>query len=177
MKTPIFSRSKWQADKDAERSQKNKKEQEDRDAREQTRAAAAQAAVDAKGDSVLSKAAAVTKTVINLPGLNFSLGSPLASYLLDFIDSPAYSNLTPDFLENIFNPNTPDRPDIRYFSVAARTNKVSVAHALWLPKLVVDKAQELERSKDAQLGRTRSPDWQWGNDCLVPVESAKWGEL
>ena len=169
LKTPIFSRSKWQREHD-ERSGKSEKGLE---ALEQTKEAARQAVKDASSKTT----AAITKTVINLPGLNYSLGTSLASYLLDLLDSPAYSNLTSDFLENQFNPNTPDRKDIRYFSVAASCKKLPITHPLWLPKLIVDKAQELERLKDKQLGRERPADWQWGNDGLVPVESAKWGEL
>lgn len=179
LKTPIFSRSKWQQDqKDSEKSG------EELEALEQTKAAARQAVKDASSamqkdgsSSASSKKSAITKTVINLPGINFSLGTSLASYLLDLLDSPAYSNLTSDYLESTFNPNTPNRNDVRYFSIAARAKKLPITHPLWLPKLIVDKAQEMEKIQDAQLGIKRPDDWQWGNDGLVPVESAKWGEL
>lgn len=179
LKTPIFSRSKWQ------QSQKDKddgKSESDREAIEQTKAAARQAVKDASSaisgeSSKSSTKAAITKTVINLPGLNFTLGTSLASYLLDLLDSPAYSNLTSDYLEKIFNPNTPDRDDIKYFSIAARINKLPITHPLWLPKLIVDKAQEWEKAKDVEKNKERPHGWQWGNDGLVPVESARWGEF
>lgn len=146
---------------------------------EKTKAAARQAVKDASSaiEDAKNTTSAITKTVINLPGLNYSLGTSLASYLLDLLDSPAYSNLTSDYLESTFNPNTPNRDDVRYFSVAARCKRLPITHPLWLPKMIVDKAQELERLKDQELGRKRPEGWQWGDDGLVPVESARWGEL
>lgn len=124
-----------------------------------------------------SKQAAIQQVVFNLPGLNYSLSTTLASYLLDLLDSPAYSNLTPAFLNGQFNRNNPDVDHVRYFSVAARTPKLSVTHPLWLPKLICDKAEELEQASDKKEGRKRPEGWMWGNDGLVPVESSKWGEL
>lgn len=124
-----------------------------------------------------SKQAAIQQVVFNLPGLNYSLSTTLASYLLDLLDSPAYSNLTPTFLKGQFNHNNPDVDHVRYFSIAARTPKLSVTHPLWLPKLICDKAEELEQASDKKEGRKRPDGWMWGNDGLVPVESAKWGEL
>ena len=127
-------------------------------------------------DEVKKKSNTIAQTLLNLPGLNYSLGTSVASYLLDLLDSPAYSNLTPDYLNNTFNPATPDRADVRYFSIAARSPKLGVTHPLWLPKLISDKSEEIERAEDAQNGTDRGKDWQWGNDGLVPVHSAKWGE-
>ena len=75
-------------------------------------------------------------------------------------DSPAYANLTTSYLTKIFNPRTPDDPRVRYFSVAGRTGPLNVWHPLWLPKLVLDGADGGE-----------------GNDGLVSVESARWGEF
>jgi len=122
-------------------------------------------------------AAAAAKTFLNFPGLNISLGTSLSSYLLDLLDSPAYGNLTPEFLNNNFNPSTPDRDDVRYFSVAAKASKLSVTHPLWLPQLIMDKTEEGEKARDLSERRQRPEGWSWGNDGLVPVESAKWGEL
>jgi triacylglycerol lipase len=101
-----------------------------------------------------------------LPGL----GSAMSNYLLKLLDSPAYSNLTPAYLANHFNPLTPDRDDIQYFSIAARAPSMGPWHPLWLPKLILDAAD----AKRAQsLGYPKSE----GNDGLVAIESAKWGKF
>jgi triacylglycerol lipase len=75
-------------------------------------------------------------------------------------DSPAYANLTTTYLTEIFNPYTPDDPRVRYFSVAGRTGSLNIWHPLWLPKLILDGA-----------------DGGKGNDGLVSVHSARWGEF
>ncbi|KAF8578578.1 alpha/beta-hydrolase [Ramaria rubella] len=104
------------------------------------------------------------------------LPSSFTSLLLSLIDSPAYANLTTSFLRDIFNPSTPDRADVKYFSVAARTTKMSIWHPLWLPKLIIDAAEEQEayasQSQQDIGARPQSPRW---NDGLVTVSSAKWG--
>lgn len=84
--------------------------------------------------------------------------------LLNLLDSPAYSNLSTDYLENRFNPSTPDRENVKYFSIAAQIprNGLSIIHPLWLPALLIDK-----------LG---GPE-QGGHDGLVTVESARWGDF
>ena len=74
-------------------------------------------------------------------------------------DSPAYANLTTRYLTKIFNPRTPDDPRVRYFSVAGRSGPLNIWHPLWFPKVVLD-------------GANRD-----GNDGLVSVESARWGEF
>lgn len=105
-------------------------------------------------------------------GLPFNLSTSLSGYLLDLLDSPAYANLTPNFLRDVFNPSTPDRPDVRYYSIAARTDKIGIWHPLWLPKMVLDGAEA------ARIAQGAVPDPQWrGNDGLVNVESAKWGDF
>ncbi|WAQ89063.1 hypothetical protein PtA15_10A486 [Puccinia triticina] len=84
--------------------------------------------------------------------------------LLNLLDSPAYSNLSTDYLEKQFNPRTPDRADVKYFSIAAKTAKsgLSLIHPLWLPGLLMD--------------RLGAPE-QGGHDGLVTVDSARWGEF
>lgn len=89
-----------------------------------------------------------------------SLPSSFTTFLLGMFDSPAYANLTTRYLTKIFNPRTPDDPRVRYFSVAGRTGPLNIWHPLWLPKVVLDGAN----------GRG-------GNDGLVSVESARWGEF
>lgn len=132
----------------------------------------------------MSANAAVLEATKRLP---YSLKSPLLSlskteeaslagftaamsrYLLGIFDSPAYANLTTSFLRD-FNPETPDDPRVKYTSVAGRTKKVSVLHPLWFPKLVLDAAAEKGYPPED------SGDKYEGNDGLVSVKSAKWGE-
>ena len=105
-----------------------------------------------------------------------SLPSSFTTYLLSMLDSPAYANLTTKYLTEVFNPVTPDNPKVKYFSIAGRCEGVSVLHPLWLPKLVLD-GYELKLREQPNSSSRGNPDWQWGNDCLVSIESAKWGEF
>jgi triacylglycerol lipase len=75
-------------------------------------------------------------------------------------DSPAYANLTTTYLNEVFNPRTPDDRHVRYFSIAGRLGALNIWHPLWFPKLVLDGADGGE-----------------GNDGLVSVHSARWGEF
>ncbi|GAA5983648.1 hypothetical protein JCM10908_000367 [Rhodotorula pacifica] len=104
--------------------------------------------------------------------LPFNLSSGVTSYLLDLLDSPAYANLTPNFLRDVFNPSTPDREGVRYFSIAARTPRIPIWHPLWLPKLVLDGAEK----RRVDQGKAAPPEWR-GNDGLVSLDSARWGEF
>jgi triacylglycerol lipase len=97
----------------------------------------------------------------------------LTSYLLNIFDSPAYSNLTTGFLRDTFNPATPDMAGVQYTSVAGRTAKMSVLHPLWFPKLVLDAAAENGYSADGSAPGDRYE----GNDGLVSVASAQWGNF
>jgi triacylglycerol lipase len=105
-----------------------------------------------------------------------SLPSSFTTYLLSMLDSPAYANLTTKYLTEVFNPATPDNPNVKYFSIAGRSEGVNVWHPLWLPKLVLEGYESKLREQPDPPSR-RNPDWQWGNDCLVSIESAKWGEF
>ena len=136
-----------------------------------------------------------------------SLPSSFTTLLLSIVDSPAYSNLTTSYLTRVFNPMTPDDPRVRYFSVAARLAGVSVWHPLWLPKTVLDgvegrlrqqSREDWEREHGEYIDSTTTgkgseggkpfgkedgakPLWaredEWGNDGLVTVQSARWGEF
>ena len=99
--------------------------------------------------------------------------SALSRYLLGIFDSPAYSNLTISFLRDEFNPDTPDSPNVKYTSVAGRVPKLSIFHPLWFPKLVLDAAAE--KGYPEPGGKT-GKEYE-GNDGLVSVSSAKWGEF
>jgi triacylglycerol lipase len=100
---------------------------------------------------------------------------PIPPSIISFFDSPAYSNLTSTYMEEEFNPNVPNVPSVKYWSVAARINTMSFFHPLWLPKLIVDSFQEKQRQQLVDSAQSFQVDW--GNDGLVTVESAKWGEF
>uniref|UniRef100_A0A8H7XKG4 Alpha/beta-hydrolase n=1 Tax=Psilocybe cubensis TaxID=181762 RepID=A0A8H7XKG4_PSICU len=123
-----------------------------------------------------------------------SLPSSFTTLLLSIVDSPAYANLTSNYLNDVFNPRTPDDPSVKYWSVAGRmsADSVSVWHPFWLPKMVLDGVEEKERERLKREwddlvhthGQTKgkgTPLWanerEWGNDGLVTVQSAKWGEF
>jgi triacylglycerol lipase len=131
--------------------------------REQVEAAKKAARADAMAEKV--KAAATSL-------LPFNLSVSVTSYLLDLLDSPAYANLTPSFLRDVFNPSTPDLEGVKYYSIAARTEKIPIWHPLWLPKLVLDGAEAARIAK----GVAAPPAWR-GNDGLVSIDSARWGEF
>ncbi|KAF8158484.1 Alpha/Beta hydrolase protein [Crassisporium funariophilum] len=131
------------------------------------------------------------------PSLPFSLSltslpSSFTTLLLSIVDSPAYANLTSHYLNTVFNPATPDDPRVKYWSVAGRMSakSVSVWHPFWLPKMVLDGVEETERERLKKLWEQERgasglgedvPLWanerEWGNDGLVTVQSAKWGEF
>lgn len=113
---------------------------------------------------------------VSKPSLSFaSLPSSFTTLLLSVLDSPAYANLTTKYLNEVFNPVTPDAPGVKYFSVAGRIDGVSIWHPLWLPKMVLDGVES--RDKAAPGSTSYLENRGWGNDCLVSVESAKWGEF
>ncbi|KAF5314946.1 hypothetical protein D9619_007396 [Psilocybe cf. subviscida] len=123
-----------------------------------------------------------------------SLPSSFTTLILSIVDSPAYANLTSAFLNDVFNPATPDDPRVKYWSVAGRmsADSVNVWHPFWLPKMVLDGVEEKEREKlkkewaekfgfGADWPKDQTPLWaderEWGNDGLVTIQSAKWGEF
>ena len=90
-----------------------------------------------------------------------SLPSSFTTLLLSLFDSPAYANLTTSYLTETFNPRTPDDPRVRYFSIAGRMTALNIWHPLWFPKVVLDSVTAAGT----------------GNDGLVSVDSARWGEF
>ncbi|CDO72176.1 hypothetical protein BN946_scf184970.g28 [Trametes cinnabarina] len=118
-----------------------------------------------------------------IPGVKslLSLASRPSSFttlLLSLLDSPAYANLTSTYLNTIFNPSTPNDPSVKYFSVAGRISNLSIWHPLWLPKMVLDGFEEKERARLRETGDPLADrDSEWGNDGLVTLQSAKWGEF
>lgn len=104
--------------------------------------------------------------------------SNVSSYLLSLFDQPAYAMLSTRYMTRLFNPTVQDDAGVRYFSIATRANAMPVWHPLWLPKLILDKAAltgtcgaEADGSYEAQ--NTPSA----GNDGLVSITSARWGEF
>ncbi|KAG0380832.1 hypothetical protein BGX24_004376 [Mortierella sp. AD032] len=82
--------------------------------------------------------------------------SPLLNRLIPFLDTPAYANLTTDYCQNIFNPNTPDDPSVSYYSYGASVRQIPPWAPLGMPWEII-KAREGE------------------NDGLVSTYSARWG--
>lgn len=109
-----------------------------------------------------------------------TLPQSLTTLLLALLDSPAYANLTTHFLANSFNPQTPNLPNVKYFSVAARAPAdMSVFHPLWLPKTILDAAENIHAGRTPEWGAEEGRDarrWN-GHDGLVSVASARWGEF
>ncbi|KAL4080784.1 alpha beta-hydrolase [Scleroderma citrinum] len=121
-----------------------------------------------------------------VPSLSLSsLPSSFTTLILSYLDSPAYANLTTSYLNDVFNPTTPDDPRVKYFSVVSRIDEVNIWHPLWLPKMVLDDAERTAKESlmadQACKSSSGVPLWeqddQWGNDGLVTVQSARWGEF
>lgn len=107
-----------------------------------------------------------------------TLTGSFSSYMLSLLDTPAYAMLSTKYMNEVFNPKTPNVDGVKYYSVASRTPSLAIWHPLWLPKLILDAAAEsrtaggeIDGSADALGGADQ------GNDGLVSVESAKWGEF
>ncbi|KAK0544526.1 hypothetical protein OC846_006040 [Tilletia horrida] len=120
-----------------------------------------------------------TSAILDSIGSAFSsLTGQLSDYMLSLLDTPAYAMLSTKYMNKVFNPSTPDDPNVKYYSIAARTRSIPIWHPLWLPKLILDAAAEsrtsggeADGSGDALGGRMQ------GNDGLVSVQSAQWGEF
>ncbi|KAF9102493.1 hypothetical protein BGX29_004542 [Mortierella sp. GBA35] len=82
--------------------------------------------------------------------------SPLLNRLIPYLDTPAYANLTTDYCQNVFNPNTPDDPRVSYYSYGASVRQIPLWAPLGIPWEII-KAREGE------------------NDGLVSTHSARWG--
>jgi len=76
--------------------------------------------------------------------------------VMSVFDMPAYRILTTDFCNNIFNPLTPDDPEVMYQSYGA-ARKIPFINPLSISQQIIKKTGQVE------------------NDGLVGVESAKWG--
>lgn len=85
--------------------------------------AAKKAAAEAKQNDAKADKPKKKESTLQLPGLPFNLSASVTGYLLDLLDSPAYANLAPAFLRDVFNPSTPDDPSVKYYSIAARATR------------------------------------------------------
>ena len=101
---------------------------------------------------------------------NTSLSSTILTHtmLARTLDTPAYANLTTTFLQNTFNPMTPDSPNVSYYSFGAVVPRpppgeedtgLPIWHPLYLPHKVVTEREGRE------------------NDGLVSLQSARWGKF
>ncbi|KAN0059995.1 hypothetical protein ACQY0O_007968 [Thecaphora frezii] len=107
-----------------------------------------------------------------------SLSGSFSAYMLSLLDTPAYAMLATTYMAEVFNPATPNSPHVKYYSVAARTPSLAIWHPLWLPKLILDAAAESRTTGGESDGSADALGGQnQGNDGLVSVESAKWGEF
>ncbi|ORX95956.1 alpha/beta-hydrolase [Basidiobolus meristosporus CBS 931.73] len=82
---------------------------------------------------------------------------PDLGWISFLLDEPAYANLTTDYCRKYFNPNTPDSPDVAYFSYGAQAKAIPWMSPLWLTQGVI-----MSHEGD--------------NDGLVSLESARWGK-
>lgn len=106
-----------------------------------------------------------------------NMSNAFSSYILSTFDQPAFTMLTTKYMNKLFNPATPDDQNVLYFSVAARARNMAFWHPLWLPKLVMDKSAQSHSSAAVSDGSSWSIERYKGNDGLVSVSSARWGEF
>lgn len=81
---------------------------------------------------------------------------PLLKKLIQLVDTAAYANLTTDYCNQYFNPNTPNDPNVSYYSYGANASFPS-----WS---LLNLASQLVKDKEGL------------NDGIVSVKSAQWGK-
>lgn len=86
----------------------------------------------------------------------FAKIEPFMKQLIKLVDTEAYSNLSTDYCKNYFNPNTPNDPNVSYYSYGAKASFPSWSLLNFPSKWIKEK--------------------EGINDGLVSVESAKWGK-
>ncbi|KAK9760681.1 hypothetical protein K7432_015044 [Basidiobolus ranarum] len=82
---------------------------------------------------------------------------PDLGWISFLLDEPAYANLTTDYCRKYFNPNTPDSPDVAYYSYGAQAKSLSWASPLWF-------THDIIMNKEGE------------NDGMVSLGSAQWGK-
>lgn len=119
---------------------------------------AAVAAAAAVGTASTPEAKAAAAQEAAQHSRNMQAQAPLWSrFLIPFLDTPAYANLTTEYCTQVFNPNTPDDPRVAYYSYGASIPRLPIWAPLGFPWEVIN-AKEGE------------------NDGLVSVASARWGK-
>lgn len=73
---------------------------------------------------LLSRSTTASEQAATIAARLAALPASLTTLILGMVDAPAYSDLTTSYCNDIFNPSTPARPGVRYFSVAARLEKM-----------------------------------------------------
>ncbi|KAL0096121.1 Alpha/Beta hydrolase protein [Phycomyces blakesleeanus] len=91
-----------------------------------------------------------------LLNLKLKLGL-LPKAMIDYFDEPAYGNLTTDYCQEFFNPNTPDDLGVQYYSYGAAAKIPAWSSLLSTPWQIVK-------------------DKEGDNDGIVSIKSAKWGK-
>jgi hypothetical protein len=81
---------------------------------------------------------------------------PLLKKLIQLVDTAAYANLTTEYCNQYFNPNTPNDPNVSYYSYGANASFPS-----WS---LLNLASQLVKDKEGV------------NDGIVSVKSAQWGK-
>ncbi|KAG0163309.1 hypothetical protein DFQ28_000176 [Apophysomyces sp. BC1034] len=94
-------------------------------------------------------------TLADLSRMPTSMLDPVVAKVIQLLDTPAYANLTTDYCQHYFNPNTPDDPNVAYYSYGAATD-IPMWSFLGLPHQWI-------KEKEGE------------NDGIVSVQSAKWG--
>lgn len=117
-------------------------------------------------DASKSSAASSLSILNPLPFLH-----SIRAWLLNAFDSPAYYNLTIAYMAK-FNAATPDDPNVKYFSIAARATSITPLFPLWYTQIVLD---ETAKSGMAEPEGFAGDKYE-GNDGMVSVSSAKHGE-
>ncbi|ORY99740.1 Alpha/Beta hydrolase protein [Absidia repens] len=79
--------------------------------------------------------------------------------LAQWLDTPAFSNLTTDYCTQHFNPSTPDDPSVAYYSYTAKS---SPSHGYW--SNLLDLPGHLVQQVEGD------------NDGVVSVDSGRWGQ-
>lgn len=81
---------------------------------------------------------------------------PVMKKLISLVDTAAYANLTTDYCNNSFNPNTPNDPNVSYYSYGANASFPNWSLLNMPSNWIKDK--------------------EGMNDGLVSVKSAQWGK-
>ncbi|KAF7725110.1 hypothetical protein EC973_000436 [Apophysomyces ossiformis] len=94
-------------------------------------------------------------TLADIARMPASMLDPIVVKVVQLLDTPAYANLTTEYCQQYFNPNTPNDPEVAYYSYGAAID-IPIWSFLGLPHQWI-------KEKEGE------------NDGIVSVQSAKWG--